>query len=209
MSTCTFCLLYYLFMDFDVVFVQLLSPVQLFATPQTAACQASLSFTISQSLLKLTSIESIMPSNYLILFPPSVPCGTQDSSSPTRDHTCFPRIGSVVSQPLVHQGSPMEVFSFLIYLLIGGKLHYNTLLASVAPMGVLNLLACHLLASMLQGNFTVYSLSHLISVFVLAYQILLILPVSFWTFSSFTLSLHVLLHIWMGPYGKIIMSPKP
>ena len=41
--------------------------IQLFATPQTAACQASLSFTISQSLLKLMSIESMMPSNHLIL----------------------------------------------------------------------------------------------------------------------------------------------
>ena len=44
-----------------------LSCVQLFATPGTAACQASLSFTISQSLLKLMSIESAMPSNHLIL----------------------------------------------------------------------------------------------------------------------------------------------
>ena len=37
------------------------------ATPGTAACQASLPFTISQSLLKLMSIESVMPSNHLIL----------------------------------------------------------------------------------------------------------------------------------------------
>ena len=37
------------------------------ATPWTAACQASLSFTISQSLLKLKSVESMMPSNHLIL----------------------------------------------------------------------------------------------------------------------------------------------
>ena len=48
-------------------FVQLLSRVQLFATPWTAAHQASLSFTISQSLLNLMSIESMMPSNHLIL----------------------------------------------------------------------------------------------------------------------------------------------
>ena len=48
-------------------FVQLLSPVRLFVTPWTAARQASLSFTISQSLLKLMPIESVMPSNYLIL----------------------------------------------------------------------------------------------------------------------------------------------
>ena len=50
--------------------VQLLGRVQLFATPWTAARQASLSFTISQSLLKLMSIESAMPSNHLILCRP-------------------------------------------------------------------------------------------------------------------------------------------
>ena len=47
--------------------VQSLSHVWLFATPWTAACQASLSITNSQSLLKLMSIESVMPSNHLIL----------------------------------------------------------------------------------------------------------------------------------------------
>ena len=46
---------------------QSLSCVQLFATPWTTACQASLSITNSQSLLKLTSIESVMPSNHFIL----------------------------------------------------------------------------------------------------------------------------------------------
>ena len=46
--------------------VHLLSLVQLFATSRTAACQASLSFTISQSLLKLVCIESVMPSNHFI-----------------------------------------------------------------------------------------------------------------------------------------------
>ena len=50
-----------------VVVVQSLSCVQLFATPWTVAHQASLSFTISQSLLKLRSIELVMPSNHLIL----------------------------------------------------------------------------------------------------------------------------------------------
>ena len=57
--------------------VQSLSHVQLFATPWTAARQASLSITNSQSLLKLMSIESVMPSNHLILcrpllLPPSI-----------------------------------------------------------------------------------------------------------------------------------------
>jgi len=52
-----------------IVIVQRLSPVQLFVTPWTAAHQASLSFTNSRSLLKLMSIESVMPSNHLILCP--------------------------------------------------------------------------------------------------------------------------------------------
>ena len=52
------------------VVVQLLSCVCLFSTPWTAARQASMSFTISWSLLKLTSIESLMPSNHLILCRP-------------------------------------------------------------------------------------------------------------------------------------------
>ena len=46
--------------------VQSLSHVRLFETPWTAACQASPSITNSQSLLKLMSIESVTPSNYLI-----------------------------------------------------------------------------------------------------------------------------------------------
>ena len=50
--------------------LQSLSCVQLFATPWTAARQASLSITNSQSLLKLISIESVMPSNHLILCHP-------------------------------------------------------------------------------------------------------------------------------------------
>ena len=47
--------------------IQLLSCVRFFATSWTAACQASLSITNSQSLLKLMSIKSVMPSNHLIL----------------------------------------------------------------------------------------------------------------------------------------------
>ena len=50
--------------------VQSLSCVRLFATPRTVAHQASLSITNSQSLLKLMSIESVMPSNHLILYHP-------------------------------------------------------------------------------------------------------------------------------------------
>ena len=59
------------------VVVQLLSHIRLFVTPWTAECQASLSFTVSQSLLKLMCIESVMPSHHLILclplvLPPSI-----------------------------------------------------------------------------------------------------------------------------------------
>ena len=50
-----------------VVVVQSLSHVRFFATPWTAACQASLSISTSRSLLKLMSIDLVMPSNHLIL----------------------------------------------------------------------------------------------------------------------------------------------
>jgi len=50
--------------------VQSLSCVRLFATPWIAACQASLSITNSRSSLRLTSIESVMPSSHLILCRP-------------------------------------------------------------------------------------------------------------------------------------------
>ena len=53
-----------------IVVVQSLSCVRLFATPWPATCQASLSFTISQSSLKLRSTESVMPSNHFILCHP-------------------------------------------------------------------------------------------------------------------------------------------
>ena len=57
--------------------VQSLSPVPVFATPWTVALQISLSITNSQSLLKLTSLEMVMPSSHLILchtllLPPSI-----------------------------------------------------------------------------------------------------------------------------------------
>ena len=57
----------YLHTNIELLVVQLLSRVWLFATPWTAALQASQSFTISQSLPKLMSIKSAMPLNYFIL----------------------------------------------------------------------------------------------------------------------------------------------
>ena len=61
---CVYCLSHIVYQFSSV---QLLSHVQLFETPWTAACQASLSITNSQSLLKPMSIESVMPSNHLLL----------------------------------------------------------------------------------------------------------------------------------------------
>ena len=69
-----FCFLLFLFILFlflfPLVVVQLLSQVQLFATPWVAACQASLSYTVSWTLLKFMSIESVMLSNRLVLWHP-------------------------------------------------------------------------------------------------------------------------------------------
>ena len=69
-------------MDSFVV-VQLLSRVQLFATPWTAACQALASFTISQNLFKLMSIELVMPSNisFSVVSFPSCPKSFPSSES--------------------------------------------------------------------------------------------------------------------------------
>ena len=73
--------------------VQSLSHVWLFASPWTAACQVSLFFTISSSLFKLLSIESVMPSNCLILccpllllpsFFPSIKVFSNESVLPIR-----------------------------------------------------------------------------------------------------------------------------
>ena len=62
------------------VVVQLLSRVQLFVTSWTAACQASLSFTITPSLLKFMSTESVMLSHHLILCHPLLPLPSVFSS---------------------------------------------------------------------------------------------------------------------------------
>ena len=79
--------------------VQSLSPVRLFATPWTAARQASLSITNSQSLLKLMSSELVMPSNHLIfcqplLLPPSIFSSIQVFSNELVLHIRWPKYWS-------------------------------------------------------------------------------------------------------------------
>ena len=76
--------------------VQSLSHVRLFATPWTAAHQASLSITNSRSSLKLTSIESVMPSNHLtfcrpLLLPPSIFPSIRVFSNESVLHTRWPK----------------------------------------------------------------------------------------------------------------------
>ena len=60
---------------------QSLSHVRLSETPQTAARQASLSITISQSFLKLMSIESVMPSSHLVLLQVALSGGAEGASA--------------------------------------------------------------------------------------------------------------------------------
>jgi len=79
--------------------VQLLSRVQLFVTPWTAACQASLSITNSRSLPKPMSIESVMPSNHLILchpllLLPSIFPSIRVFSNESALHIRWPKYGS-------------------------------------------------------------------------------------------------------------------
>ena len=65
----------YIYISINIYFVvvQSLSHVQLFATPRTAECQASLSLTVSWSLLRFMSIDLVMPSNYLLILPSVFP----------------------------------------------------------------------------------------------------------------------------------------
>ena len=83
-----------------IIVVQSLSHVQLFATPWNAAHQASLSFTISRSLLKLMSIESLMPTNHLILccpllLLPSIFPSIRILSNVSGLHIRWPKYGSL------------------------------------------------------------------------------------------------------------------
>ena len=71
------------------LFVQLFSHIQLFSTPWTTAHQASLSFTISLSLLKLRSNESVMPSNHLILCRPLLLPSSFSSIRVFSDHSAL------------------------------------------------------------------------------------------------------------------------
>ena len=136
--------------------VQSLSCVRLFATPWTAACQASLSITNSQSLLNLMFIKSVMPSNRLIL---CCPLSSRLQSFPAPGS--FPR-----SQFFVSGGQKYWNFSFSISPcneyseLISFRMHWLDLLA---VQGTLKSLLQHhsSKASILQHSaFLMVQLSH-------------------------------------------------
>ena len=99
--------------------VQSLRHVGLFVTPWTAVPQASLSFTISQSLLKLMSMESVMPSNHLILccpllLLPSIFPGIRVFSNESVLHIRWPKYWS-----FRFSTSPSNEYSGLIFFRIG------------------------------------------------------------------------------------------
>ena len=97
--------------------VQSLSHVRLFATPWIAACQASLSITISWSSLKLMSIESVMPSSHLIFccsllllppIPPSIRVLSNESSLRIRWPKCWSFSFSLIPWKKFPGRSPSE-----------------------------------------------------------------------------------------------------
>ena len=83
--------------------VQLLSHVRTFATPWTAAHEASLSVTNSQSLLKLMSIELVIPSNHLILCHPFSSCLQSFPSGYFQMSQLFTSGGQGIEFQLQHQ----------------------------------------------------------------------------------------------------------
>ena len=104
--------------DVVAVVVQSRSHIRLFAAPWTATHQASLSFTISQSLLKLISIEPVMPSNHLILchpllFLPSILPSIRVFSNELAFHIRWPKYWSFSLSI-----SPSSEYSGLIFPMI-------------------------------------------------------------------------------------------
>ena len=101
--------------------VQSLSRVRLFETPWTAAHQASPSFTISGSLLKLMSGESVMPSSHLILCHPllllpsifpSIRVFSSDSGGQSTGASAFNEVSRLISSYLELLNCPSQLLSW-------------------------------------------------------------------------------------------------
>ena len=146
----------YLELSFVFTSVQLLSHVQVFAISWTAALQASLSFTISRSLLKLMSTELVMPSSHLSLLPPSPPALSISQhhgfSSESALHITWPKYWS-----FSFIISPSNEYSGLISF----KIDWFDLLAVQGTLK--SLLQLHNLKSsiLLHSAFLMVQLSHL------------------------------------------------
>ena len=119
-----------LFLNVNFSSVQLLSCVQLFATPWIAACQASLSITNSRSLLKRMFIESVMPSSHLILclpllLLPPIPPGFRVFSNESTLHIRWPKYWSFsfsISPSNEHPGLMSFRMDWLALLAVQGTL---------------------------------------------------------------------------------------
>ena len=143
-------------MNFEVGIssVQSLSRVRLFATPWTLAHQASLSIINSQSLLKLTSIKLVMPSNHLILCCPLLLL-----------HSIFPIIGVFSNESVLHIRWPKYwSFSFSISPsneysgLISFRMDWFDLLAVQGTLKTL-VTACGIFSAWLPAGWCPFSLS--------------------------------------------------
>ena len=118
------------FLKLEFSLVQLLSHVQLFVTPWTEAHQPSLSITNSQSLLKLMSVESVMPSNHLILcrplfLPPSIFPSIRVFSNKLALHIRWPKYWSFsfsISPPNEYSGLICFRIDWLDLLAVQGTL---------------------------------------------------------------------------------------
>ena len=123
-----------------------LSHVRLFATPWTATCQASLSITNSQSLLKLMSIQSVMPSKHLILcrprlLPPSIFPSIRVFSNESVLHIRWPKYWSFsfsTSPSNEHSGLISFRLDWLDLLVVQGPLksllQRHSSKASISPL---------------------------------------------------------------------------
>jgi len=120
------------FFIFVAAVVQSLSPVCLCAIPQTAARQVFLSFTISRSLLKLMSIESLMPCNHLILCCPLLLLPSIFPSIRVFSDESVHRIGWPKYWSFSFSVSPFNEYSGLIFF----RIDWSDLLAVQKLSGV-------------------------------------------------------------------------
>ena len=127
-------LLQSLFLYFSQLVFQSLSHVQLFVTPWTAAHLASLSLAISQSFLKLLSIELMMPSNHLILCLPLLLPSVFPSISESALHIRWPKYWSfsfIISPSNVYSGLISLRIDWFDILALKSLLQYHNSKASV------------------------------------------------------------------------------